>query len=302
LNIRYSIQGYNLSTHEHFTVVQKDEYEFLPILGDIDNNYVVYIINHGVKGDIKLYNTITHTTKTVKFNSDIFREVAISNDNLIWIERIGSTKVIKKYKISTGITSTVLTNLTGVSNIVLYNNFAVWQKFKYDRGYDNPYYDIQMTDISKTNPITNVCTNLENQEYPKIGGSYKTGVYVTWEDFRSGKGTLYWRNMDPLPPWIKATYPTQGYTRFSRTANIIIKFNKYISPSINYNKISVKNLSNNKYVPITKSIKNDILYIKTNNKRLAHTKYQITIPAKSVKDNALNRLATTKNIIFRTGP
>lgn len=106
--------------------------------------------------------------------------------------------------------------------------------------------------------------------------------------------------IDKLAPVIKATIPITGYTHYSTTAMIKIKFNENIKASTLYNYITVKKISTNTKVQISKAIVGNTLYIKTNNKRSLNTYYRVTIPAWAVEDKTGNKLHNQKTIVFKT--
>jgi C1A family cysteine protease len=105
--------------------------------------------------------------------------------------------------------------------------------------------------------------------------------------------------IDPIPPKIQATTPINNTTRYSRTANILIKFTEKILPSISWAGIKVKNLSNNRYISISKFLSGNILTIKTSIRSL-NTWYQLIIPSEAVKDLAGNKIVNSYILRFRT--
>jgi beta propeller repeat protein len=307
-----SIVTYNLVTHKFLTVERslgcaKD--------ADIYKNLIVYrqesygressawgILYLG--SDIKLLDLTTKNKKTIK---KLDATVTLSSplvygDHIIYISKpadgsTGTQTYLFDYVISTGITKTILSTNKDVdlSNSSILANYVVWQQKNSSKQY------ICITDIGKNNPISVVSTGITNSNSPTISGYVKAGVYVVWKGDYNGKSVLFYRNMDPNPPWIKLTHPKHGETGFNRAGTILIRFNKFISPSTNYTQIKVINLSTNQNIPISKTIKEDILYIKPKTTMQAKNLYQIVIPLKSVKDNAYNNLQTTKTITFRTG-
>jgi hypothetical protein len=107
--------------------------------------------------------------------------------------------------------------------------------------------------------------------------------------------------IDKVAPLVSYTTPANSGTGFSRTAKIVVKFNDKIKNSTNYTKITVKNLTTGKTVSITMRISTTLLYITTGLKKTANTWYQVTIPAKAIKDLAGNNLAKDYTFKFKTG-
>lgn len=107
--------------------------------------------------------------------------------------------------------------------------------------------------------------------------------------------------IDKIAPKFRNTYPQQGYTHFSRTAMIKIVFNEKIKPSILYRYITVKKLSNNTSVGISKAVLGNTLYIKTTHSRSPNTSYKVTVPVWAIQDLAGNRLKYTYSLKFKTG-
>jgi len=99
---------------------------------------------------------------------------------------------------------------------------------------------------------------------------------------------------------VSLTSPTNLETGVSKTATIAIKFSKNIKNSTYFNNITIKNLTTNKYVTITKTISGNTLNIKTTATRSANTRYQVIIPISAIKDYAGNNLLATYT--FKTGP
>lgn len=105
---------------------------------------------------------------------------------------------------------------------------------------------------------------------------------------------------DTIPPKLVLTSPKNGATGFSRTTAITVKFSENIKAGTLYNYITMKKLSTNSKVSITKTISGNTLYIKTST-RSPNTLYQVTIPSWAVKDYAGNRLTSTYSFKFKTG-
>ena len=106
--------------------------------------------------------------------------------------------------------------------------------------------------------------------------------------------------IDKIAPKVISTNPKKGATGISRTKVITIKFSENIARSINWSKIVVKN----KYghaVSISKSIKGNTIYIKTNSKRLSKAYYTVYIPKSAIKDYAGNNSAAMYTFRFKTG-
>jgi hypothetical protein len=136
--------------------------------------------------------------------------------------------------------------------------------------------------------------------------SVKVNAILNWWGSNTGPSTgMIYGNVS-VKPWLKEPYvtftiPTNLKTGISKTSTITIKFNENIKASTYYNSIRVKNLSTNKYVTISKKISANTLNIKTTKTRSKYTWYQVTIPAKAIKDNTGNNLAAVYTFKFKTG-
>ena len=132
--------------------------------------------------------------------------------------------------------------------------------------------------------------------------STKTLKYLA-VDLAGNKSPIYTQayTIDKIPPKVSTTTPTNLKTGVSRTSTIIIKFSENIKASTHLNNITIKNLTTGKYVTITKSISGNTLYIKMTSTRIAYNWYQVTIPAKAIKDYADNNLLATYSFKFKTG-
>ena len=106
--------------------------------------------------------------------------------------------------------------------------------------------------------------------------------------------------VDTIPPKISTTTPTNLKTGVSKTSTITIKFTENIKSSTYLNNISIKNLSTNKYLTISESIKGNTIIIKTTSKR-TNTWYKVTIPKAAVKDVVGNNLQANYTFKFKTG-
>ncbi|WP_048190948.1 chitobiase/beta-hexosaminidase C-terminal domain-containing protein [Methanobacterium sp. SMA-27] len=121
-------------------------------------------------------------------------------------------------------------------------------------------------------------------------------------DLAGNKSPIYTKTytIDKIPPKVSSTTPTNLKTGVSRTSTIVIKFSENIKASTYFNNITIKNLTTGKYVTITKSISGNTLYIKMTNTRIAYNWYQVSIPAKAIKDYAGNNLIATYTFKFKT--
>ena len=100
-------------------------------------------------------------------------------------------------------------------------------------------------------------------------------------------------------PVISSFYPKNSATGVSLTNTPYAKFNKNITAGTNWSKIYVKNLKTGKKVAVSKSIKNNVLYLKTGTKS-SYTWYQVYIPSAAVKDAAGNKLTKSYTWKFKT--
>ena len=133
---------------------------------------------------------------------------------------------------------------------------------------------------------------------PLIISTSKTLKYFAL-DLAGNKSPVYTQKYI-IAPKIVSTKPSNLKTGVSRTSMIAIKFTENIKASTYYNSIKLKNLSTGKYVTIAKTISGSYLTIKTATKN-ANTWYQVTIPAKAIKDYAGNNLLATYTFKFKTG-
>jgi glutamine amidotransferase-like uncharacterized protein len=99
---------------------------------------------------------------------------------------------------------------------------------------------------------------------------------------------------------VTSTVPTHLKTGVRRKSNISINFNRYIKMNSSFNFITVKNLTTKKFLKIFKTIAGNVLTIKTESKS-AYNWFQVTIPAKAVKDSLGRSLTAAYNFQFRTG-
>ncbi len=105
---------------------------------------------------------------------------------------------------------------------------------------------------------------------------------------------------DNTAPKISSFYPKNSATGISRTNTLYVKFSENIKAGANWSKIYVKNIKTGKKVAVSKSIKGNILYLKTGT-RSSYTGYQIYIPSAAVKDTAGNNLTKYCTWKFKTG-
>lgn len=182
-------------------------------------------------------------------------------------------------------------NVTGTPAEGIYNNsFNVVLKLN---RLGNIYYTLNGTtptinSIKYTGPISITKNTLLKYIAVDVSG-VMTGVYT--------------RNyaVDTIAPSIISTVPGNMTTGVSKTGLITIKFNENIKYSINYNKITIKNLSTGKTTSFTRSVTGNRLYLKNTTSRSSQTWYQVTIPARTFKDYAGNDLKATYTFKFKTG-
>jgi hypothetical protein len=113
--------------------------------------------------------------------------------------------------------------------------------------------------------------------------------------------SIVWASSLPkIPPKVLSTVPINLKTGVSRTSSVLIKFSANIKASINFNYISIKNLTTSKNMTVNKTISNNLLILKTSIKS-ALTWFRVTIPANAVKDLIGTNLASTYILKFKTG-
>lgn len=100
-------------------------------------------------------------------------------------------------------------------------------------------------------------------------------------------------------PTVKSTTPANSVVNVPNYNNISIKFSEDIFSGTNYSNITVKN-SSGTVIAITKSITGDTLLIHPNSYLADNTKYTVTIPAGSVKDNQNLGLVSQNVFSFTT--
>ena len=120
-------------------------------------------------------------------------------------------------------------------------------------------------------------------------------------DSSGNKSPVYTQTytIDKVAPKVSKTNPTNGKTGVSKTASLTVIFSKNIIKSTNFNKITIKDLSTNKYVSITEIISGNILTLKTKT-MAANNWYYVVIPANAIKDQAGNPLKAGYSFKFKT--
>jgi hypothetical protein len=106
--------------------------------------------------------------------------------------------------------------------------------------------------------------------------------------------------IDKVAPKVSSSSPVNLQRGVTRGGTLVIRFNEKIKASIYWNKITIKNLRTNKYVSITKMIKDNTLYIKTSQTRRGNSWYQISIPRYAIRDYAGNKLWVPYTFRFKT--
>jgi adhesin HecA-like repeat protein len=165
-------------------------------------------------------------------------------------------------------------------------------------------YNNQATASVHFNRIVGNNAKMGNAIYNENGG--KVNATFNWWGSNAGPSTAMIYGSMTVKPWltiptVTSTTPNNLKTGVSRTSPIYIKFSENIKASTYFNNITIKNLTTGKTVSISKSISGTTLNIKTTSTRTANTWYQVTIPAKAIKDNAGNNLLATYTFKFKTG-
>jgi parallel beta-helix repeat protein len=146
--------------------------------------------------------------------------------------------------------------------------------------------------------------SLSSSKYVKslVISSSKTLKYFA-VDSAGNKSPVYTVSyvIDKIAPKIVSTTPKNGAAAVSRTGGVIIRFSEHVVSSVNWSKVSLKNVSTGKSVSIRKLFKGNSLIIKNNQKLSANTKYRIYIPSKALKDDTGNQITKGYTINFKTG-
>ena len=100
-------------------------------------------------------------------------------------------------------------------------------------------------------------------------------------------------------PTVKSTTPVNLTTNIANYKDIYVRFSENIFSGTNYGNITVKNASGT-VVSISKLIRGNTLVIHPNSFFTDNTKYTVTVPAGSVKDNQGLGLASQKTFTFTT--
>lgn len=264
---------------------------------NIDGNIVVWRDGTGLFDTMSIYYKNLSTGKSTKITTtaDMVEEPHIDGNILVWTQVEPSFKGVRIYykNLSTGITGNV-----GVSGLIqgapdISGNTIVWRAYTQ---YESAVY---YTNIGTK--VTKRVLSSTQQYHPAIGGTR-----IVWEqgpiymlDISTGKSSLVMP--DTVTPKISSTIPTNLKTAVSRTPTIFVKFTEPIKASTYYNFIKLKNLSTGTYKTLSKTISSGTLTVRSTTKLNAHTVYQVTIPAKAVRDMSNNNLASVYSFKFITG-
>ena len=230
-----------------------------------------------------MYDLSTHAEKRVTPISGYCGEPKVSGNNIIYDNNLDVYSYnIKTYKRIKQITST--------SEYSIYGNKIAYSKWHYSgTSYTE---DIFVKDIlyGITTPI---CINSHTQENPAIYVSK-----VVWEDWRNGNEDIY---MGDIPLTIFKVNPSNNAINVARNKVISITFSIPVKSSTYFSSITLKNLSTGTYKTLTKTISGNILKMKSKTILSANTWYQVTIPAKAMKDYTGNNLFAKYTFKFKTG-
>jgi len=171
--------------------------------------------------------------------------------------------------------------------------------------------------IYNTTKIVSITMNKKGTIYYTLNGSTPTTTsnkytgFITISsskllkffamDTAGNRSPVYSYNytVDKTAPKIISTIPSNLKTGVSKSSVVYIKFTETMASSINYTKITVKS-SSGKSLTLSKSIKGNILTIKTSSKT-SNTWYTVTIPKSAIKDVAGNQLTANYSFKFKTG-
>jgi hypothetical protein len=173
------------------------------------------------------------------------------------------------------------------------------------------YYNTTKTvTLTKNEPLTIYYTTngatptMSSAQYtvPIVISTSKTLKYFA-KDLAGNFSPVYTQTyiIDKVAPTVLSTTPTNLRTGISRTSTIIIKFREKIGKSLFFNYITIKNLTTNRYVAVSKGVSLNALTLRTST-RSANTWYQVTIPKAAMKDYAGNNLLANYTFRFKTGP
>ncbi len=164
--------------------------------------------------------------------------------------------------------------------------------------------------VNRRNIITYQVMNINYLTQVKIWASTSRGTpdNIYFGGKKIGKYTLpkiphkkYIGQVNLKTPQVSSTNPSNLMTYVDRTTPIIIRFSENIKTSTYFKNISVKDLTTNQYVAITKTISANTLNIQTTTIRNVNTWYQVTIPAAAIRDITGYNLLASYTFKFKTG-
>lgn len=192
-----------------------------------------------------------------------------------------------------------------------YNMYAIQDTLTVSSTHSSGTYNNSLKVVLKLNRLGSIYYTINGTTPTSNSIKYTGPISITKNtilkyfavDVSGVKTGVYTRNytIDRVAPTISSTVPGNMVLGVSKTGTITVKFSENIKYSTDYSKITIKNLSTGKTTSYTRSISGKTLYLKNTSSRSASTWYQVTIPAKAVKDYAGNDLKATYTFKFKTG-
>jgi beta propeller repeat protein len=210
--------------------------------------------------DIYAYDLSKNKVTRVTPKTGYYGHPKVYGNFIFYWDGSGDHSYIYKYDITNGSRKAILknpgSNFDISGNKIAYVYYNGDEYFLYGDG-GEIYIKNYQTDLLSNKGIP-VCTENHTQYNPAISGGS-----IVWEDNRNGPNNIYLA--DYTAPKLTKTYPKHGSTIAHwcdyDDVGFILYFNEIVQPGPKFAGISVKNLSNNKYLPITKEFTSYLSYV-----------------------------------------
>lgn len=288
----------------------------------INGQYVVWADSRYGDSDILMYNLATNQIKDITPVTSGQYEPAIWGNNVVWTDNRNGNYDIYGYNILTGKTTRLTTTSNNERYPSIYQNILVYSDNT--QVYEQRIVPLTATASLKTgiyNTSKTVALKMSDAGtiyYTKNGSTpttssskYTSPILISTttmlkffaKDQAGNRSPIYTikYTIDKIAPKVSVTTPSNLKTGVSRTTTMYVKFTENIKSSVYYANIKLKNLQTGTYKTLAKSIGSSTLYIKSTSKLNANTWYQVTIPARAVKDYAGNNLLAMYTFKFKTG-